>query len=716
MSEKYFLHTYCMGYHVPVYYPCRAGPDTFPPSLQKSTRQTGRKKEHMEGTKTTKKTTAAAKTTKTKTRRTTTPADRAAAAQAAMDTAKAKAAAALSKEVDTKAAAKAAADADAAAAKAAAKAAAARMEWKRAKATAEETEDPQDTARARALYTLTKKLRAEAEDADDAATAAHDRMDDAARTVDRFTHGRALCIVYRVKTEEDHAAEEAAAAWRAGRMAAATTPEDLKKMEEAYREAAKAAKAAAATAPTVYTLTAPPSLHFDRPAVDIITAHAYADRIAAYLPMLSDEVARTSILWNVLEDRDLITPAARAIARRTAKNAVQRQGTPTQWRIDAAAAMGRWMEDQDLYDMVGSAAEALTVATASEDAAAKEAAAAALLHKTAATLRHIGEGDRKARAVVVDRAAVASAAYTVDSKVDPRTTSDPRKLDARAAVVDMTMEGRALYEAGNVAAALDRITRAAFRAINNSLGDMRAIREDATAPALSLDAIADTIADPRSIDADAVTEYEARRRETIRAALPVALEAMTPVQVNTLKVLYRKGGSVRGTARAMRRNERAIWEHRARIARAVAYAVHEVAPGSIEESGLDLAAAAADMENTAARAEVAATVARKRAAASLEAAAQQVAAAEVAAAVAEAVNALPPVMRETARLLGAGMSKKEAARRIGKHKSTVQEAARIAAARIAAAIAAADPALAPAAQAAAEAADLRALLAIITAA
>lgn len=666
----------------------------------------------------------------------------------ALEAAKAKAVKQLRKEAEEPKAKAEAKAARAKADKATAKAAALAAEWRKVRAEADKataealeaaeagsTEEAEAlealTDEARALYTATKKARAKAREAEEAAEALEAKAEALAADLDHVLHGRTLCLVWTFRTPEEAEALEAKAEAREALRDLAAATAEAKAEAKSNPERAKAARARAAALaklPAVVAAKAAEAkaaearknapkvsayigaaVNESRPTLSLAFAHSVAARIAEALK-ITDKVTKTAAVWNVA-DPATIFPAARAVAKKTAENATMRQGTPTQWRIYREALAGEW-EAPDLADMVTEAAAALAIFTAPADMVRRETEAAALLEKTAEALEDIGTFDGVARAAVVQAAEAESRAYMPRTASDPRLCDNPHKMRIRAAALRVALEARTAAKAGNEAEALDLATRAAFRAVNNYLAEARAIRAEAKAEALNLEALAETIADPRHLDPEAVTEYEAKHRAIIRAAYAEAVEAMTPAQKKALCALYKAGGSVCEAARIADRNESTIREHRRALADIFAAALVKTAPESIEQKALNLVSVVGGLEAAEAAAAIAAAKAGKAAKAAAETAkaktkaarakaaealekakVNEATAAAIAAAVAEAVEELPPVMKQTAHLLASGNGKREAARIMGKNEKTVREAATRAAEKIAAAIAAAAPAV-----------------------
>lgn len=564
-------------------------------------------------------------------------------------------------------------------------------------------DDPEDV---RALFRAAATARQKAARLTDRAEAAREAADHANENAARIVTGREVVTICRMKTAADYFAEEAAAKYREISRDPAALLTEIEAAEKTMLSAKKAAKEAAPAAPR-FGFFMGAVVNEDRPAAAVSFGHKIAADLLNVLG-LSTAVARVSVSLNAA-DPALMLSAARAVAKRSATNAVLRQGTDTQWSIYFDALSGRW-DAHDLSDMTAAAVDPLLFAAAPADMLTDEKRIAAAMHEAAAKLAKLSPADTIARAAVMKTARKATGN-------DPRLIEDPRKLIARAAVVDLAAEAVAALAAADSetarAEAVHLLTRAAFAAVNNYLGDCRAIRAAATVPTVDLDSIAETVADPRSIDPDSVSEYEARKRETIRAALPVAREALTEAQEKTLAALIKTGGNEVAAARKLKRERTTIRQHRAAVARAFAAAVATVAPDSIEDDVFRAIAEAAEIEAAAATAEIKARRDRAKAAAAKENAARAVAAAdlaeEAAAAIRAALDAMPPAMRETADLLQKGHSKRAAAEIMQKNEKTVREAAKAAAARIVAALIKAAPEFEKQRETL-EAADLAALL------
>lgn len=639
----------------------------------------------------------------------------------------------------------AAAKARAAAAEAKEKARAATAEYQTYKSqTAADDEEPDTTARA--LLVAARRAREAAEQAAEDAEAAALRAAEAAGDMANYMHGTDCIALFRYETEEDRAARAAAAkaaeaqtaAEAAARAAEEADPahaaeaqtaakaaaKKAAKAKTAARAAAKAARIAAEDAEAAavcFGLT----VNTDRPGVSLSVAYAHAETIEQYLPT-PEKIVETVCTLDICAHPEHTLAAARTVAKRTAANAVAREGSKTQWSIYLASRAAKW-DNHDLADMTAAAADALCMVNADMDTLDREWTTANIMHQTARKLDKIAAADTIAREAIMNKAAILA-------KHDPRLIDDTDKLRARAAAMWEAIAAAVQYRQAEdntvaKAAALHDANHAAYMAVNGHLSDNRSIRIDRNAPALDVDAIAETLADPRSIAAEAATEYDTRRRAYIRAALPVLRERLTPVQWRVLCTVYRCNGDVTAAAARMNRHKKTVQEHLAIIASVFHDVLAEVAPDSVEAAAVNLAAymasvEAADMTATEAaakaaeRAEAKARAAKtaERAEAAARAAAELAeikaeTAAAVASAVMEAVEALPPVMRETVRLLGSGMSKKAVAAHLGKGRTTVIESARAAAAKIAAAIAAADS-TATIDPAIIAAADIRALLAI----
>lgn len=636
----------------------------------------------------------------------------------------------------------------AAAAEAKAKAKAATTEYQEYKETTVDDDEP-DTA-ARALLVSARRAREAADQAAEAAEAAALRAAEAAGDMASYMHGTDCIALYRYETDADIAARAAAlraaeaqtaaeAAARAAEEADPAHAAEAKAKAKAAAKKAAEAKTAARAAEKAARIAAEDAeaaavcfgldVNTDRPGVSLSVAYAHAETISQYLPM-PEKIAETVCTLDICAHPEHTLAAARTVAKRTAANAVAREGSKTQWSIYLAARAAKW-DNYDLADMTAAAADALCIVNADMDALKRDWETANVMHQTARKLDKIAAADTIAREAVINKAVRLA-------KNDPRLIDDADKLRARSDAMWEAIAAAVQYRQADdntveKAAAIHDANHAAYMAVNGYLSDSRSIRIDRNAPALDVDAIADTIADPRSIAAEATTEYDTRRRAYIRAALPVLRERLTPVQWSVLQMVYRCNGDISAAAVRLNRHKKTVQEHMEALTAVFRDVLAEIAPDSVEAAAVNLSAYMASLdaaditaqdaaEKAARRAEVKARAAkaaegkaateavRARAAAEL-AEVKAESAAAVASAVMEAVEALPPVMRETVRLLGSGMSKKAVAAHMGKGRTTVIESAKAAAAKIAAAIAAADRTATIDPEIIA-AADIRALLAI----
>ena len=207
-----------------------------------------------------------------------------------------------------------------------------------------------------------------------------------------------FAIYARLETEADRKAAEAL---HAARVAAenANTPEEVKTaadLAKAAKAASKAAKEAAKDAPR---------FSFDLLADNVKEANAVGRPIAekaAAAPLASVRAVRHFVNDDGEIDGEALQAAARQIAKKTAANAVQREGTETQRRIDNAARARRW-DDPDLADMVSEAALSLMTATTADTHAHYRAAT--VLRDLAATLRGLRVGHADTALLAVKQAA-----------------------------------------------------------------------------------------------------------------------------------------------------------------------------------------------------------------------------------------------------------------------------------------------------------------------
>lgn len=139
------------------------------------------------------------------------------------------------------------------------------------------------------------------------------------------------------------------------------------------------------------------------------------------------------------------------------------------------------------------------------------------------------------------------------------------------------------------AKALDVLSHAAYRFVNNYLGEQRAIRDDGKYEKISLEEIDEYIADPRSIAEDSVSEFEVRRRRIVRAAAKELLKELTPAQIRALNALYQASCEQNYDRRITRakeilglKNHSTIVEHIANISEIFSEVLTRVAPDSYE--------------------------------------------------------------------------------------------------------------------------------------
>jgi len=566
-------------------------------------------------------------------------------------------------------------------------------------------------AAARRAWAAYSAASAEAVRLADALASARDAV---ASNVARLIEGRDAVAVLREGTPEDAAAVAAEAAAKAARLAAedvaaAVEAGDASRRAEAKDAAAlaarlaseavaarKAAKAAAASAPRL-RLALGVNVSDARPGLALRDAHAYGDAVASRLAALGYNVGDVSAYLNP-EAHALA--AARAVARRTVANGLKRTPTPLYIRLDADARAGRWDAD-GLGDMVGEAVVVFASALPEARAASAEDAArrAAALDALAARLRKYGAGDGVASAASYNVAAYGVAALPASDVLPDGPALSDASEDAgtarrRAAAAHALADALALEDANARAEAL---TLAAYRAVNGYLADVRRGRFSTSPDAVNLDAVADVLPDARAeFGADVLGEFEARRRDIIRAALGEALPALTPSRKKALAALIRSGGNAHAAARRLGVSLRAVTLARDGVGRVFADAVAHVAPGSIEAEALAAyveGVNASEAEDAAAR--LAARKARNASEARKaeakgrasdveagEAEREADAAAYFSAALAEAVASLDDARRDVVRLALSGASQRETADALGKSRAAVRRASAFAASRI----------------------------------
>lgn len=378
----------------------------------------------------------------------------------------------------------------------------------------ERTDADDEADRARAVYEAAKRSEREALDDLDhardveqaqniAATAAADtaaalaaldlataKRDEAAATAARFslligatdadrTHHRAqtLAATYRTAaTLTDPAAVDREAADLA-RVYLAPARMTCDKATAAHRAAIRRA-----AAPSVVVATAAAEAaarealdKAEQTAADVLKTYEAAHEAAATVPAL----VLVRVFWNITKSGDHLEAQAQTIAARANKNALYREFTKTQQRIDRAARASDYT-DNDFADMIAAAREALAasvapITTTTADALDYEAAT---LEALAADLRGVVTTATAARIYADSRAAHRSALLA---------TTDRAALKRRAAALRLVATAR------------------------RTVGDEARAAMDATARDLAAD-IAEQTAAHRAHRAAIDAEYKARRR------------------------------------------------------------------------------------------------------------------------------------------------------------------------------------------------------------
>lgn len=353
-----------------------------------------------------------------------------------------------------------------------------------------------------------------------------------------------------------------------------------------------------------------------------------------------------------------IWDAAETVARRTAKNATAREGTPKQWKIRAAAEAGD-RTDPDFADMIAAAAHALAYAATAQPVTAEE-----LEEKAAATL-----------------AAASSPIPYIRLGVSPVAVRAARRDQLIAAAIRERVAAPALPFW--IASAY----RAAFVAVNDWLTDCRAIRTTESPAPLSLDELdpdGEIIADRTENDPEAEA-----RAAVVRSAFREALPLLTPTRRAVLKLAAR-GYSIKGIAKKAGRSYGVIFNHMNAIRATVAAKLKKSAPdiaadlltvGEMEEARA-AAMEAAEKRATATRL---ASVALSTGKATDRAAVER--ADSAAAAIREAVAALSDKRRAIWERLARGESVREIARKFGKNEATIREQVQAIRGKLAAAVA-----------------------------
>lgn len=359
------------------------------------------------------------------------------------------------------------------------------------------------------------------------------------------------------------------------------------------------------------------------------------------------------IYRDITDPAELMTAAA-DIARRTAKNAVCREGTPKQWTIYNAAAAREY--DPDLADMQAAAALALSVCA----------------NATAADADHM-------------TAAADNIADTPRADLADMTARDVREIRRAADLADI-IRARLAASPDWICAAY----HAAYTAVNDHLTDCRAIRTTEHPAPLSIDEI-----DPdNTILADAADSEDADRAAAIGGALKRAYMALTPTR-RAIWTRRAKGYTLRDIAADMHRDRKTIAEHMHGIRKQAAAAMAERCPDIaaavltadiMAETDATAAAALAAREkaaNTAAALNMLDTTparkqaAQERAANAATAADRATAAADLAARAAcvlsAAVAGLTPTRRIIWQKLANGESVKHIAETMHRDRKTTRE-------------------------------------------
>lgn len=440
------------------------------------------------------------------------------------------------------------------------------------------------------------------------------------------------------------------------------------------------------------------ALDMDAPAVyvDLATAQATLNRRRAILGELPDwtpaavrRLARRAE-WQAQDTAAAAyTIAARDIAKTTARNAVSREYTGTQWAIWTAAKCRNW-DLPDLADMVSSAILGLVACTTDPDTATDTAAALADYADTiAAAPRHD------------PAAAVVSAQAKVSGHAPAESVRDTPTAARRMARMADTIAAAATADnaTGYTAAAY----LAGYRAVNNYLTDNRAIRVSEVPPMLRL---SDLDTDPAALDMDAP---DTAAQTWLAGAWRDTAAALTPTRRRLLRLLYR-GYSIRAAAAAMRIAHPTALEHIAAIqdtAAAVLTMHRDTMPPALADRLADiLDTAPADPAAVVASAHAAAALATAAAArGALRAETLATMPATARAVILATVDTMPPMLGTLYALTAAGLSIRAAAAAMDASKSMTARRADNAAAHIAAAVVSADIGVDPAHAAALTLAD-----------
>lgn len=199
----------------------------------------------------------------------------------------------------------------------------------------------------------------------------------------------------------------------------------------------------------------------------------------------------------------------------------------------------------------------------------------------------------------------------------PTVSEDTHRTKARAEVLQLTAYAAAgLASASTLeekAKAAEKVTRAAYRRVNNYLAENRGVREDAAVAPLSWEDLANYEADPRLIIGDdTAANHEVIRRDTIRAAYKEFSITLTAAQKTALRALYKTAGNERAAARAAGVDKKTIYKHAANMARDFAAAVMKAKPKSMEARELGLLKIARYAAQTKAEAEAVAAKNREK--------------------------------------------------------------------------------------------------------
>lgn len=521
-----------------------------------------------------------------------------------------------------------------------------------------------------------------------------------------------------LETKADRAAKVAnkAEAEATRKAEADPTPENKAAAKEAAKVAKEARKAADEAAKTA------PRYSFDIVALDIKEAHTIAE--AAHATATTEAAAHIRVNMHYLTktaalDPERLIAAARQVAKKTAANMLQREGTKTQQRIDEAARRRDWNE-HDLADLVSEAKEALTAAAALDPATVETYRnRAAALNEAAAALDTVSIYDRAAILAIISRA----------EAIAPEVVNEAATNRRRAAVYNMEAEAAAILQSNPTdpatrRAALEIATRAAYAQLNGYLTDQRAIRTDEKPAPLSLDDLRE-ITDPRQYDPEAITEAEATRRAFLKRAFSQVLTALSPRAAVVFRLMYR-GMTAAQISRHLHIDESTTREHIRNITETTAAILATADPEAAETKAANIAAITAGIEATEAAAKfeakrkaAKAERAKAKAAAAIEATAKAAAetkateateaanrAEAIAEAIAKAAEALTPTARKVYDTFKSGAGTRKTAEILNKGVATIDEHKKNITRKIAAAVMEAAPDIDPDIIAAADLATL----------